>query len=880
MRSAARVHAKTWGLSLIVASLIGMVLGYGFTQQRRRSQQEQITVTLDTLQKTLGPSVPFNIEKLADLNHPEWILEELNLRYEETIEPSEKLSLAFGLARFGQVEVDFLISQIDTIDDRDTMNLIDAMSNDYTRSLDGLRNAYRACDAPELHRRKARLALTALGIGDTTLPVDAVEFEGCPDPGVRTHFIDQFPHWPFNLGDLIVKVEDSPSPALRSALLLGLGQIPYKQIPSDERKLVADLARDWYGLPDSTTHSAASWLLRQWEIPEPRIADANQIVTGRNWFLNSQGTNMVLVTPPPYLVDPREKFRQQLAELSAGASETLTLPESRLRRALANYHLGNFNAAIEDLTVLASEDFPDPLVAIYRLLVLARLGRGSEAEDALATLLSKEDKGKADWNVRFYHWNSAGPMKPPADWQTVLGSPVVAEWDTKELRFGGPHGLPSDEINRDYFAAVATSRLLFSSDSYPVTLTFDDGIRVWLDEEVVYENWSWNHAVPQAIVLQAQPGEHLLRVEYFQIDGGFTLEWKPSERMLADYIPYVQTLVPLWLGRTEEAIENLSQGIEDINSLDRSSIYNLACAAARIADAEPNGSATRQEFIGEALSLLEKWSSRDDADKAKMLEDPDLATLHQEDLFQKLVLRSSDVSTRPYWIAAREVTRGEFEAFINDLSYQGEKPKDLLGSRQEFSPTVYHPAQMVAWHDAVMYCNWLSIQEGRQPAYRVVGNMNERITEGNKDQDNNWELDESSDGYRLPSEPEWEFACRAGSETQWSTGNEESMLPAYCQMVANLTSVCGDKLPNAWGIHDMHGNVREWTSDIFGSGSSHIARGGGWNSPAALCRSADGTGQRWGASARSYFHGFRVALSFGISQSAESKQVSLSSGSR
>jgi formylglycine-generating enzyme required for sulfatase activity len=100
--------------------------------------------------------------------------------------------------------------------------------------------------------------------------------------------------------------------------------------------------------------------------------------------------------------------------------------------------------------------------------------------------------------------------------------------------------------------------------------------------------------------------------------------------------------------------------------------------------------------------------------------------------------------------------------------------------------------------------------------------------------------------YRLLTEAEWEYACRAGTTTQWSFGDDESGLQEYAwydKNSAGHAQSVGQKRANAFGLHDMHGNVREWCSDWYGSygksavvdpagpssGSSRVVRGGGWN---------------------------------------------------
>ncbi len=163
------------------------------------------------------------------------------------------------------------------------------------------------------------------------------------------------------------------------------------------------------------------------------------------------------------------------------------------------------------------------------------------------------------------------------------------------------------------------------------------------------------------------------------------------------------------------------------------------------------------------------------------------------------------------------------------------------------------PKVNVSWDMAVEFCNALSIRDNLTPAYEIHGS-NGNVT---------W--DQSADGYRLPTEAEWEYACRAGSTTAFANGpitvpgwECEPLDPVldaigwYCGN-ASMPQPVGQKQANQWGLYDMHGNVWEWvwcgwreyTEDAVvdpvhdvGPGAVRVFRGGGWLYVAQSCRSA------------------------------------------
>ncbi|MFM1889971.1 MAG: hypothetical protein RLZZ565_728 [Planctomycetota bacterium] len=191
----------------------------------------------------------------------------------------------------------------------------------------------------------------------------------------------------------------------------------------------------------------------------------------------------------------------------------------------------------------------------------------------------------------------------------------------------------------------------------------------------------------------------------------------------------------------------------------------------------------------------------------------------------------------PFLMSRTEITRGQF--------------REVLGRGAESGPTL--PMGGTSWYDAIEFCNELSKREGLDPAYDlevVERDPQDSITRARVARN-------GGNGYRLPSEAEWEYACRAGSGDSWSFGNDAESLyeHGWFQGHGNATpQPVGSLTPNRWGLADMHGNVWEWVEDGFEAGyagapadtsvwkdsgfGGRVLRGGGYLANADYCRSA------------------------------------------
>jgi formylglycine-generating enzyme required for sulfatase activity len=224
--------------------------------------------------------------------------------------------------------------------------------------------------------------------------------------------------------------------------------------------------------------------------------------------------------------------------------------------------------------------------------------------------------------------------------------------------------------------------------------------------------------------------------------------------------------------------------------------------------------------------------------------------------------------TKPFYLAMYPVTQGEYEkvmgtnssaftekrveaaAFKPRLRESEAKYRVDNGTKVVGEDTSRHPVKTVNWDEATEFCRRLSTMPAEKAARRV---------------------------YRLPTEAEWEYACRAGTTTRWYCGDDEVGLQERAWFNKNalrMTHPVGQKCPNAWGLYDMSGNVWQWCSDWFSqdyykqsppsdpigspAGSSRVVRGGSWYSHSSACRSASRSSH--GAAYRSHHVGFRVVV--------------------
>jgi len=566
----------------------------------------------------------------------------------------------------------------------------------------------------------------------------------------------------------------------------------------------------------------------------------------------------VAVAPPEKLADPLEQFRQQMAQIEKLPPERLDEPQVREIRAAAHYQLGKLDAALADLDFLIGKEISTASVLQYRTLTLARLGKADEAKASLEQYMATETPPSFKLYVQIQVPAWLGEFEPAS---AQLESAITAS------------GQSADDLYNVAYAAALCSQAFVAKD---VAQSQQLAARtITLLQQMVangYKNVQQLKSDADFASLHADP-RFLALLETMEAPAKYAALWRADvefESKLLAAVPMtsvVEQLKPLLAAGWRP----FAMAVDSSDVTRRRSLIlglgEFAKAKLLTADQQASVIADRRWYLTKRGQS--RHHSPSDATAAELPASPKenntaltFAILDASDEF----LMGSPVSEaeryggptgtydirhrrrigRNFAIGTHEITVAQFQAFRKQHDFDRTKARELDA-----------PANVITWYDAAAYCNWLSDQEGI-PREHWCYDPDQPFQEGMSLVPDYLQRT----GYRLPSEAEWEYACRASTTTARYFGETETLLGEY----GWYTKTSGDKWmlpvgtlrPNGAGLFDMQGNVTEWCQDqalLFdtdsewmgdkeqtgkiGNSQSRVLRGGSFINSAANVRSAN-----------------------------------------
>lgn len=445
-------------------------------------------------------------------------------------------------------------------------------------------------------------------------------------------------------------------------------------------------------------------------------------------------------------------------------------------------------------------------------------------------------------------WKSGflGLIYEGTDFNKLLKSRVDASIN---LNFGssGPEpGLPVNNFSIRWVGMV----LVKEAGNHRFQLEHDDGARLWVDDKLVIDSWKGTRkAVPEEVSLTS--GWHSLRIEYRDDAGDASIRvqmsraGQPLEFIGADRVRHD----PLWERRTDWLKLNVPDSTPLMATSVMSATEARACQEAWADHLDLPAEYTNS--IGMRFRLIPPGDFVMGA--APNERQGALTKIAADQTHKKLVVQSETpahkvVITRPFYICEHEVRQSDYIAIMNSNTSRFAPIGKVTPHMEKvrFMDTRSFPVDSVGWMDAALFCARLTLAES------VTIYPPESPAEG---------LPEETGGYRLPTEAEWEYCCRAGTQTAYWNASSAERLNEVAWIDTNSdarTHTVGERAANPFGLVDMHGNVAEWVQDTWHEtfydqfsvlsavdpvgprplASQHIARGGDFLSSAEFCRAA------------------------------------------
>ncbi|MDA1229610.1 MAG: SUMF1/EgtB/PvdO family nonheme iron enzyme [Planctomycetota bacterium] len=673
-------------------------------------------------------------------------------------------------------------------------------------------------DAHWQRQSLAAVTLVQLGFGDEVWSL----LEFTPNPSLRSFIIHYLGKLGTDQNTLAARLQMESEVSIRRALVQSLGGLDAKLVPVSERNRITEQLKSLYvNDPDSGIHSSASWTLRQWGETLPELPVGEHPLTEEQKALIENLTAVVedirqrIVTVEQELPVRQSVWERQLREQSA------TLPASLSDGLVAHFPLdeneGNETAnGIEGQSggVYAGPGEPTWVPGVVG---------GAVRLDGKGDFVSgSKVPANDDGAFSFGCWFKCDDIRG-----TILISNEDPENGYRGIELGIYNGvfevmISSGESGSREYSLSKIKVIVTVSAGFPQTY--------WQHLFVTYDG----SGKASGVELRLNGVKQVLTIENDALKGS------------------TDTDVPLRIGGRSPDSYRFIGAIDDVR------IYNRRLSEAEVRQLYANGlravasvpSETRtpeqQAFLSAAYrpqdEPLQRLESQLAAAETALTEARwnVVRRWYVNGQGQTMVVIPNPAESgngqidHSFAIASHEVTVAEFRRF-----------RDQQVVDPSLAPTEDCPVHHVTWYEAASYCNWLSQQEGiLEDQWVYEPNGEGQYAEDMKIKENAEELT----GYRLPTEAEWEFACRAGSSGTYGFGESVSLLKQYALYIVNSSGRSDSVeslLPNAVGLFDMHGNLWEWTQNpISGSMSpvsnnvARVLRGGSFTYNASYVRSA------------------------------------------
>ena len=690
-------------------------------------------------------------------------------------------------------------------------------------------------DAFRQRQSLAGVTLVQLGFGDDVWPL--LEFSH--DPSLRSQLIYHLSKLGTDINLPATRLQREADPSIRRALIQCLGGMNAAMLSTTDRdRIVGQLKSLYVQDPDSGVHSSADWTLRQWGVESlPALPIGEPVLNDR---------------------EKRAAIERLAAEIKGIEQRITTYEQTEFpaRQVVWEQQLGSKPTTLPTLS--------DGLLAHYPLDEVD----GSQTANTVADSLAGTYQGKAQRK-------SSGGVVGNAAQLSGFGEHFVCgevfEPDRTDIFSYGCWFLVAKDVQQ---GAVLSKFNEVDARGFSVSVRA-------VDHEVICEwshHWPDNSLVVHASVPEISDRWHHLFVTYdgssraagvkVYVDGRSVPLHVEADR-LSDSI---RVSNPFQIGRRGRHFA-VHGSIDDVRIYDRrlseEDVYQLYAAGLPSLASVPREtrdvgqqSALYAAYRAEDETLLRMQSQLNAVETALRNARRDSirrwyinADGRMMVVFPNPTSRESSIN-HSFAIASHEVTLAEFRQLRADYLAESSDDKPVIA---------------INWYEMAEYCNWLSEREGiPEQQWAYVPNEKGQYANGMLVREDAMELK----GYRLPTEEEWEHACRAGSDSTFSFGESESLLRRYAQFVENSyghSHPVGLLLPNAAGLFDMHGNVWELTqAPIRGELMSPVRdnkkrtmRGGSFMLRPQSIRSS--SRRYFGPQYRTDQNGFRIAKTyFGI----------------